>query len=155
MIPKAVCAKTQRNSTIKHKKLEFTRSSHKCCHSMAEQNQKSASGRESMVISASLVLHMLQQRGFIDKDFVSLTGLMEVKICLLLKMYNTSRRHLSLCGSLEQSISHQTTLHDFVCISTIELCRTVNEKSVEFCFKTVLNVANSTSKSLSYIQPHL
>ena len=39
-----------------------------------------------------LILHELQQRGFVGKECVCLTGLPAVQICLLLKMYGSSWR---------------------------------------------------------------
>ena len=39
-----------------------------------------------------LILHKLQERGFVDIACVCLTGLPAVQICLLLKMYGTSWR---------------------------------------------------------------
>ena len=41
-------------------------------------------------IMTGLILQELQQRGFIGIECVCLTGLPEVQICLLLKMYSTS-----------------------------------------------------------------
>ena len=48
---------------------------------------------------AGLILHELQQRGFIGRVCVCLTGLSAVQICLLLKMYGTSWRGESNNGN--------------------------------------------------------